>query len=286
MKEQEKKQITGELATYCDRFGSQNKAANSLKGVSTAIISQMLNNNWDTISDDMFRSVAAQIGFRQNSWVTVETRGYKRMYSLLEDSQQNSEVFAITGDAGCGKSEAITSYTRTHKNVFMVSCSEYWNRKYFLVELLKAMGRESAGFTVAEMMDDVIFFLKRAASPLLIMDEFDKLTDQVLNFFITIYNAVNDHCGIVISSTNYLERRITRGLRSNRKGYSEIFSRFGRKFIPMPSVGDSDIAAVCMANGVGDVAVIEGIINDSDGDLRRVKRLIHASKKSFGKKNG
>lgn len=285
MKEIEKIQIKNELVTYCERMGSQNKAANTLKGVSTAIISQVLNENWDAISDEMFRSLAAQIGYKQCAWNTVETRGYKRMYSLLDDSQQNSEVFAITGDAGCGKSEAIASYARTHRNVYMLTCSEYWNRKFFLVGLLKTMGRDPSGFTVSEMMEDVIFFLKRSNKPLLIMDEFDKLTDQVLNFFITIYNSVQDHCGIVISSTNYLERRITRGLRSNKKGYAEIYSRFGRKFIPMPSVNDSDIASVCMANGIVDDKVVENIISDSDGDLRRVKRLIHASKKSFGQKN-
>jgi len=285
MEELEKNLIKNALASYCQQKGSQNKAANSLNGVSSALISQVLNGNWENISNDMWRSIAAQIGHKRQSWITVETSGYRRMTDLLTDSQDNAQVFAITGDAGCGKSEAIMAYTKSHKNVYMVSCSEYWNRKYFLVELLKTMGRDPSGFTVSEMMEDVIFFLKRANRPLLIMDEFDKLTDQVLNFFITIYNELNGHCGMVVSSTSYLERRISRGLRGNRKGYNEIYSRFGRKFIPMPVVNDSDVAAVCMANGVEDTKVIESIITDCDCDLRRVKRLIHASKKSLGAKN-
>lgn len=284
MEELEKNLIKSALANYCEQKGSQNKAANTLTGVSSALISQVLNGNWDNISNDMWRSIAAQIGYKRNTWVTVETSGYRRMTDLLTDSQNNAQVFAITGDAGCGKSEAIIAYAKSHKNVYMVSCSEYWNRKYFLVELLKTMGRNPSGFTVSEMMEDVIFFLKRANRPLLIMDEFDKLTDQVLNFFITIYNELNGHCGMVVSSTNYLERRISKGLRANRKGYNEIYSRFGRKFIPMPAPNDSDVAAVCLANGVEDTKTIENIISDCDCDLRRVKRLIHASKKSLGAK--
>lgn len=285
MKQSEKQQIKSKLAIYCERIGSQNKAANTLKGVSPASVSQILNDKWEAVSEEMWRSIAAQIGYDPHKWNVVETRGYKRMYNLLSDSQENSEVFAVTGDAGCGKSEAISCYTSQHKNVYTLSCSEFWNRKYFLVELLKAMGRDSSGFTVAEMMGDVIFFLKRARTPLLILDEFDKLSDQVLYFFISIYNALEDHCGIVISSTDYLSKRMGKGLRSNRKGYSEIYSRFGRKFIPMPCVNDSDVASVCIANGIDDTKTIENIISDCDCDLRRVKRLIHAAKKSLDAKN-
>lgn len=276
--------IKNHLKSYCERVGSQNKAANTLKGVSGAIISQVMNENWDLISDDMWRSIAAQTGYEARSWVTVQTRGYKRMYALLTDAQRNSEVFAVTGDAGCGKSEAIASYTRKNKGVYTLTCSEYWNRKFFLTVLLKTMGRDPSGFTVSEMMEDVIFFLKRESRALIVLDEFDKLTDQVLYFFISIYNALEGHVGIVVSSTGYLERRINRGLLSNRKGYAEIYSRFGRKYIPMPVINDEDVASVCIANGVDGATAIARIITDAAFDMRRVKRLVHAHKAKDSKK--
>lgn len=279
MKELDKLQIKAHLASYCERMGSQNKAANSLKGVSSAVLSQVLNDNWDLISGEMWRSIAAQTGYVSQRWVTVETRGYQRMYSILSDAQKSSEVLAVTGDAGSGKSEAIMSYTRANKGVYTLVCSEYWNRKFFLSVLLKTMGRDPSGFTVGEMMEDVIFFLKKESRPLLVLDEFDKLTDQVLYFFISIYNALEGRVGIVISSTNYLERRIKKGLQSNRKGYAEIYSRFGRKFIPMPLVSHGDVTAVCAANGITDRKVIEKIIDDCAFDMRRVKRLVHAESK-------
>ena len=40
-----KESISNALRTYCERYESQNKAANSLKGVSAATISQMVNGN-------------------------------------------------------------------------------------------------------------------------------------------------------------------------------------------------------------------------------------------------
>ena len=99
MKTIEKEQIRTKLAEFCEIKGGQNKAANSMRGVSPATISQVLNNNWDLISEEMWRTIASQIGYDPRAWVVVETRGYKRMYGLLQDAQDNSLVFAVTGDA-------------------------------------------------------------------------------------------------------------------------------------------------------------------------------------------
>ena len=124
MKTIEKEQIRTKLAEFCEIKGGQNKAANSMRGVSPATISQVLNNNWDLISEEMWRTIASQIGYDPRAWVVVETRGYKRMYGLLQDAQDNSLVFAVTGDAGCGKSEAIKSYAASNRNVYNLSCSD------------------------------------------------------------------------------------------------------------------------------------------------------------------
>ena len=62
MQKDEKKQIAARLKDYCVQKGSQNKAANSMNGVSSATISKVLSGDWDTISDEMWRTIAAQTG--------------------------------------------------------------------------------------------------------------------------------------------------------------------------------------------------------------------------------
>ena len=280
----EKEQIRAKLAEFCEIKGGQNKAANTLRGVSSATISQVLNNNWDLISEEMWRTIASQIGYDPRAWVVVETRGYKRMYGLLQDAQDNALVLAVTGDAGCGKSEAIKSYATANRNVYNLSCSEYWNRKRFTEELLRAMGVDSPGSTVADMMDDIIHALKRRETPLVVLDEADKLSDQVLYFFISLYNKLEDRVGIILCATDYLEKRVKRGIRNNLKGYKEIYSRVGRKFIPIQVVNSEDVAAVCIANGVTDPGTINEIIDDCESDLRRVKRKVHAVKQRSNSK--
>lgn len=209
-------------------------------------------------------------------WAVVETRGYKRMYELLGDAKAHSLVFAVTGEAGCGKSEAIRSFAHDNTEVYVLSCSEYWNRKQFIYEILTSMGRPQACGTVPELIGELSAVLEKAEKPLIVFDEADKLSDSLFYFFITIYNKFEDHAGIVLCATDYLEKRIKKGVRSNRKGYKEIFSRAGRRFIPIQLVNSEDVKAVCIANGINDDKHIEEIIEDCDNDLRRVKRKVHA----------
>lgn len=278
METNEKKNITAALSAYCGQIGSQNKAANSMRGVSSATISQMLNGNWNDITDEMWRNVAAQIDYTAKEWTMVRTRQFDRLNGILQDAQEHSLVYGVTGDAGCGKTATVKTYAATSINVLRLSCSEYWNRKKFLCELLRAAGLDYSGATIADMMDDVIDNIKRKEKPLIILDEADKLSDQVLYFFITLYNELEDRCGLVLCATDYLAKRIRRGVNLNKKGYKEIHSRLGRKFVPLEIVNADDVAAVCIANGITETAIIDQIVEDCDNDLRRVKRKIHGMK--------
>lgn len=280
----EKLQIKERLAEYCQQVGSQNKASKTISGVSSATISQILNDNWELITDDMFRRVGAGIGYDGKKWIVVETRGFKRMTTLLNDTKENSLVIAVKGEAGCGKTEAIKTFAKRNENVYNLSCSEFWNRKFFMTELLRTMGKDSSGITVGEMMMEIVDSLRHKEKPVVILDEADKLNDTVLYFFISLYNQLEDHCGLVLCATDFLEKRVKRGVRLNKRGYKEIYSRIGRKFIEMQNINAGDISAVCKANGIEDVMAIKDIIEDSEGDLRRVKRRIHARRASVGNK--
>ena len=256
--------------------GSQKRAATSLVGVSPATVTQIVTGKWELINEKMWRSIAAQIGVKQTRWNIVETRNYKALSDIFADAQENALVLAVCGEAGTGKSLTAAHYGAENPNVYVLACSEYWNRKTFLRELLRVMGKNPAGDTVGDMVDDVVMALKRRENPLIILDEADKLSDQVMFFFITFYNKLEDYCGIVLMATDYLEKKVRRGLRLNKKGYKEIYSRIGRRFVAMPGLSETDISDVCRANGVEGLREIDTVKKDCEGDLRRVKRKCHA----------
>lgn len=276
MDNQEKIRIKEELGRFVGVKGSQNKAANALDGVSPASVSQIVNGNWGLISDEMWRSIGAQLKVRDKNWNIATTNNYNDLMQLFAYSQDESLVMAVTGGAGCGKTATAKAYQHRNGNVFVLCCNEYWNRKLFMQELLKEMGRNPAGDTVGEMMTDIVGSLKKMERPIIIMDEADKLSDQVFYFFITLCNQLEDQCGIILMATDFLEKKVRRGLRLNKKGYKEIYSRIGRKFVSLQNLTPQDIAVVCMANGLDGKQDIKRVVDDAEGDLRRVRRKVFA----------
>jgi DNA transposition AAA+ family ATPase len=273
MNNESKTKIKELLQEFCAGFESQTKASKALTDVSSATISQILNDKWELIADRMWTNIGKQIGFQTDGWKIVETFNYKVIRGLMADAKAMSRVHAITGGAGWGKDAAAKDFTAEYDNVYLLNCAEYFNKKYFMMELLKAMGKSMDG-TVPMMVERAVQHINRTPRPLVILNEVDKLKDETFYFIITFYNLCEDKCGIVAMATDQLEKRISRGLFLNKKGYQEIFSRFGRRFIELKKPTKTDVTAICTANGVTDPVLISEIYNSCEGDLRRAKKLI------------
>lgn len=277
-----KEQVRSALIAYRSNYPTLNRAAESLQGVSSATVSQLCNGKYELISDEMFVRIATQIGFAFDSWNLHEGKTFKEITFTLSDAQAYKNVTWIVGDAGCGKTTAAIEYRRTHRNVFYILCSEDMRRSDFVREIAKQVGAPTDTTNLRDMLENAISMISFLGNPLLVFDEGDKLTDSVFNYFISIYNRLEGHSGIVFLSTDYIKRRMDAGLRYNKKGYKEINSRIGRRFFDVSPTEENDIYAICQANNLTDRADIEEVIKDakrSDNDLRRVKRCIHRQKR-------
>ena len=287
---QDKDAIRDALMAYCENFPSRNRASESLQGVSAAVVSQILSTKYESISDDMFSRIAAQIGFSFEHWTICESENFRLATYVLADAQMYKNVTWMVGDAGCGKTTAAIEFRRTHRNVFYILCSEDMKRSDFVREIAKQVGAPTDSTSnLRDMLDYALGMIGFLQNPLLIFDEGDKLTDCVLNYFISIYNRLEGRAGIVFMSTDYIKRRVDNGLRYNKKGYKEINSRIGRKFFDLNATSRNDVYAICQANGLTGEVEIRRVLKDaetSDNDLRRVKRVIHAQKRRAEQQKG
>lgn len=272
---QQHQEFSKALEQYVITAGSAAKAAQKL-GIAPAHMSNLRNQRFDLVSDKMFRKISHDLGIKPSEWMVVDTKPLKTMKQHLLACKNHSMNMCIVAPAGSGKKESRNDLQAEVANVFVISCEDHWNKKNFLQEILKSMGVKYAGLTTHELVGAIADNLSKLESPLLILDEADKLRDEVLYFYITIYNRLEDRCGIAMLATDYLKKRITKGLALNRKGYQEIYSRIGRRFVEVNGPDAHDIAAVCVANGVSDQAEISQIVAHADGDMRRVKRRVLA----------
>lgn len=280
---EQKNEIRDLLQEYVSRFPSQNRAANSLVGVSAGTMSTILNGRYETISDEMFMKIRAQISpNKAEDWTLCETMLYKELNTLLADAQQYQNVAWAVSPAGSGKSTTAADYAAKHENAFVISCSEDMKRGDFIRELARVIGVNVSDLSLRAALERVTKYLLTLDNPLLIFDEGDKLPDVVFYYFITIYNRLEAHCGIIFISTNYIKRRIECGLSYNKKGYDEIHSRICRKFIELTPANGYEVAAVARANGIDDDKAIKAVVKDAatcNFDMRRVRREIHKQKR-------
>jgi len=278
----QKEQIKQDLQLYIETFhkGSANAASTSLK-ISNATVSNMLKagDKWANISDEMWRKVKKQVSVGdEGEWKMVETKTFNDFKDLFDDAAKYALTFGIIAFSGSGKT-ATASYMMSQPNFYMVKCSDYFNKRIFLQKLLDAIGKPNSGYSVADMMETILDFFERADRPVIVLDEADKLSDGVLYFFISLYNHLEARCGLILMATDYLQKRIKNGVAINKKGYAEIYSRLGKKFMEIQPPSKDEQRDIIKANGIYDEQTINEIINKSDSDLRRVKRLVFAEKR-------
>lgn len=236
----------------------------------------------NNVSDDTLTRIANQTGCNPDNWTLTESANFRAATYVMSDAQLYKNVTWLVGDAGCGKTTSAVEYRRAHKNVFYILCSEDMKRSDFVREIARRVGSPVDGTNLRDMLEHALGTISLLDNPLLIFDEGDKLTDCVLNYFISIYNRLEGRAGIVFMSTDYMKRRIENGLRYNKKGYKEINSRIGRRFFDLDLTSRNDICSICRANGMTSEADINLILRDAadkDNDLRRVKRMVHAQKR-------
>lgn len=284
---EQKDEIRGLLQAYISRYPSQNKAAASLTGISAGTVSTILSGAYDKISDDMFAKLRAQISSKRHiDWVICETRLYRELTTVLEDAQEYADVAWVVSNAGAGKDVTAKDYASKHENVFLIECSVDMGRRDFIYEIARIIGIGVSGVSLRDTLDRITKHLLTLDNPVLIFNEGDKLSDALLYYFITIYNRLEGHCGIILMSTDSIKRRMEIGLSYNKRGYSEIYSRICRRFIELSPVTEYEVAAIARANGITEKKSLDAVLKDAAAcgyDLRctfgvvgRKRRIIKA----------
>lgn len=279
-----KKEIAEQLKAFVQKQGSQNRAAATLN-ISSATLSTIVNDKWENISDTMWKSIRDQVSSKKTNWELVATPTFLDIMFGLETAQEEQISLWITSPAGSGKSTAAKHYKSENRNVIYLLCDEDMRKLSFATELARASGlRMTSTGTARDRMMGVIDHISEMDNPLIIFDEGDKLTDNLLYYFITVYNLLEGKAGIVFLSTDYMQKRMDNGLRRNHKGYQEISSRIGRKFFEAKETSANDISSICRANGIGDDMMIADVIKEAESygfDLRRVERKVKAMRRKM-----
>lgn len=276
MNQQDKTKIVSQINAQTSKTGwSASKVAN-LAGVAKGTISAMVNNKWSSISDEMWEKVSKALDFNPKQWNIAQTKDFRRLTATFKKAQKNSLAIGVSYHPGSGKSAAGKTYANENDFAYYLNCAEHFTKRLFLLKLSKAMGMDVEGLRTLEIIERIIDELNAKSSPLVIFDEIDKLNDRTLMFFIEFYNRLEDKCGFVLMGAPYLKERVEKGVRKDKMGFREIYSRIGRKFLHLDGCDQEDIKMICNENGITDGDHVREVINAyrENQDLRRVRREI------------
>ena len=274
--EEQKQKTRDRLARYVQRYPSLNMAAASLKDVSAATVSNIIGGKWNLIGEKMWQRLEAQL-VRHEGWQIFSTTAYRDMSLYLGIAQEESRVIWVAAPAGIGKSTAAGSYAALHRNVFRMTCSSDMGKTDFVHELAALVGVRSGGLSVRGAFSEILKHLVTLDRPLLVFDEADKLSDRVMLYFISIYNALEDRCGIVFMSTDAIRNRIRNGVLKGKAGYDELESRICRSYVDLTQVSAGEVEQICLVNGLQSregIARVKAEAGKHHNDLRRVKACI------------
>ncbi len=283
--EEAKIAIREKLREYCARFPSLEVAANTLKNVAATTLRNMHNPDFTNISDAMWRNVRAQIGGggSKAEWAYVKTTAGEDLRLVMNDTRLEQGFTWAVSPAGSGKTATALMYAKETPNVYHLQCDADMSKSEFAVDLARAVGlRVNSQRKARKLIIEVCEYLAELENPLLILDEGDKLRESLIAYFITIYNQIHEVAGILFLSTSYIEKRMEVGLRLNKPGYQELWSRLGRKFYVVDSNNTNDVQHICIENGLTNERDLLTVKNDAinaDLDLRRVQKKVVAIRK-------
>ncbi len=224
--------------------GSDARFANSLN-INASQLSRIMRGNWEKVlSDEKWITIARILGVgigTHSTWKTANTPVFQFITAQLEKCQAESMSALLCDLSDIGKTYAALHYQRNHKNVVYVDCSQVKSKQKLIRKIAKSFGVGSTG-KYDDVYEDLVFYLKQLPTPLIILDEAGDLHYEAFLEIKALWNATEQACGYYMMGADGLKQKIARAIDNKKVGYTELFSRFGRKYINcLPANNDDRI---------------------------------------------
>lgn len=269
-------------------FDSQAKFAKSI-GFNPADLTNLKGEKWKAhpqlIGQDKWIRLARYAGYTRDEvtrWVTADTAVKLFIFEQLRNYQTFSFSGIFCDDAGIGKSYACQLYSRQSPHCFYLDCSKSRTRNRFIKALATAVGLDTTG-RYDDLLENTIYALGLMPHPLLILDEAGDLDDRAFLELKRMYNELEGKCAFFLIAADGLRTKIERGIAHHKVGFTEVFSRFGKRFSRvMPELADQkaellrDMATrILQANGVTNLTEIRNILRTltASGGLRDMRTV-------------
>lgn len=171
---------------------------------------------------------------------------FKEVISTLETAKNEGKTAMIIGSTGYSKSYSIDKFCKKYPDyTYRITVSSMYKLVDIVNELVTLIGTDydniqynrigehSLKIRVDAMVTKLIDINKKGGKPIIIFDEGENLEISVLKMLKALYDALKDHCSIVLIGTEQLLNKLLNLKKRNRDAIPQLYSRFklGKKVL-------------------------------------------------------
>lgn len=260
--------------------GSDNKFAVSI-GINSAQYSRIKKGEYEKVlSDANWISLARQLELNFNGgseWKTAETPVFTFITQQLQKCQKNSISCMLCDAADIGKTYTARIYAKMNKSAVYIDCSQVKSKQKLVRSIAKEFGVGHTG-KYQDVYEDLVYYIRSIKNPIVILDEAGDLQYDAFLELKALWNATERACGWCMMGADGLKEKIRRAIDNKKVGFTEIFSRYGKRYQRVTPEGREELdnfttmqaALIIKANAPKDVN-IQKMIRATNGSLRRIQ---------------
>ena len=228
-----KQKIATAMAEARPMFGGSDAKFAKWLGISGSQYSRVKNGDVEQVlSDTNWIAIARQLEVSLGNspeWKTARTPVYEFINAQLDLCQQEALSSLLCDLSDIGKTWTAKIYAKTHRNVAYIDCSLAKGKTLLIRKIARAFGLDSSG-KLGDVEANTIYYLKSLDHPLIILDEAGDLHYEAWLEVKALWNATEGACGWYMMGADGLKAKIQRSIDCKKVGYTEIFSRFGKRY--------------------------------------------------------
>lgn len=269
-------------------FSSQAKFAKSA-GFDPADLTNLKGKKWmdnpQLLGQAKWIRLARYVGFTRDEameWRSADTYIKGFIFKQLETYQKYQFSGIFCDEAGIGKTHTCKEYAKSTPNAFYMDCSKSRTRNRFIKAICRTLGLDIIG-QYDDLLENAIYALGLIHKPIIILDEAGDLDDRAFLELKRIINDLEGNCAFYMIAADGLKAKIERGIACKKVGFTEVFSRFGKKFSNItdkkkveqkyPEFLKELAYSIIQAQGEKDKVVIKKVIDEvvASGSLKDMR---------------
>jgi len=226
---------------------TQTKLANDI-GISPAVISNIINNKWEHITDRAFLQVWQVVNMEiiDNCYQTSDV---KAVFDLFDKVVQHKWMAGLIGDTGMSKTVSLQLLS-LRKNVFYFYIDHTITPSVFLKNMLRTLGICYEGSHNA-MLSRVAAELNILTHPVVLIDEAAKLSDKMMLMLHSLRDRTNKNCGFILAGMPKFKNELIRHVNRDSLGYAEFFRRINI-WHELNGLSTEEISYILQQHGITD----------------------------------